>query len=340
MKAIILKKFGNAKQAFEFVERDIPVPEAGQLCIRVEAFGLNFADVMARRGLYQDCPPLPACLGYDVAGTVHSIGSEVSGFKIGDRVFGMTRFGGYSQYVCTDWQGVARIPQKMDAPTATALATQYTTAYHCAFEAARLHEGDKVLIQAGAGGVGTALVQLAKHFGCTVAATASTAKQDYLKNMGVDLPIDYTKEDYAQVIRAKWGKNPIDIAFDSVGGKSFVKGLKLLAPGGKIVPYGAAAQISGSKTNKLKAIGVGLGFGFFSPIPLLMRSQGIIGVNMLQIADYKAHLLQSNLNQVTKLVALGALKPVLGKLFSADQIAQAHSYLESRQSIGKIALKW
>ena len=340
MKSILLTKYGASSQAFEFVEREIPTPRPGEVCIKVASFGLNFADVMARRGLYQDAPSLPACLGYDVAGTIYAVAEDVNDFVVGERVFGMTRFGGYSEYVCTAAAGVAKTPLGMDSPTATALATQYATAYHCAYEAVRLHEGDRVLIQAGAGGVGTALVQFAKHNKCRIAATASSAKINHLKDYGVDLAIDYTKSDFVKIIEQAWGKNPIDIAFDSVGGRSFVKSYKLLSPGGKIVPYGAAAQITGGKTGKLKAARVGLGFGFFSPIPLLMKSQAIIGVNMLRIADHRPHILKEGMQRVSQLTEQGILKPVISKVFGAAHIAKAHDYLESRKSTGKVALTW
>ena len=340
MNAIFLKKYGDPEQAFE--QRELKIPEAGpgEVTIKVEAFGINFADVLARRGLYPDAPKNPALLGYDVAGTIYQIGEGVNGFSVGQRVTAMTRFGGYAEYAKTVQEGVAVIPDDLDCETATALTTQGCTAYYCAAESVQLHRGDKVLIQAAAGGVGTILVQIAKHKGCYVYGTASTKKQEYLKQIGVDFPIDYKENDFAEVINNHLGASALDVVFDSLGGKIFKKGMKLLGPGGRMVFFGAASQARGSKTSKLGALRVALGFGFWSPIPLIMKSQGLIGVNMLRIADHRPHVLNHCLKEVIKLTDQGVIKPNVGKVFQAEEIAEAHDYLESRRSTGKVVLKW
>lgn len=340
MKALYLTKYGNADDAFELKEIALPEPQPGEVRIKVDAFGLNFADVIARRGLYEDAPPLPSLLGYDVAGVIDQVGSLNSRFKKGDKVFALTRFGGYAEYVTTAESGVAIIPQGMDAPTATALATQAGTAYFCACESVSLHAGDKVLIQAAAGGVGTALVQIAKSKGCFVVGTASSGKQEYLKKLGVDLAIDYTKHDFVETIEKELGKKKIDVVFDSIGGKVFKKGLKTLAPGGRMVFFGAASQIRGAKTSKIKAALVGLGFGLYSPVLFIMRSQAMIGVNMLRIADHRPHILSHCLEQVRLLTEQGVIKPTISKVFPSTDLAEAHAFLESRKSTGKVAVKW
>ena len=341
MKAIYLTKYGNAEDAFEIRDVDIPKAESGEVVIKVGAFGLNFADVIARRGLYPDAPKNPALIGYDVAGTVHEIGEGVTGLKIGDRVTALTRFGGYAEYAKTIAEGVAKIPKELDYAKATALSTQACTAYYCADEAVQLHEGDHVLVQAAAGGVGIALVQIAKSKGCVVYGTASSKKQEFLQKIGVDVPIDYSKSDFYSIAKKHLGsRKGLDVVFDSIGGKTFKKGMKLLAPTGKMVSFGAASQIKGAKTNKLGAVRVALGFGFFSPISLIMKSQAIVGVNMLRIADNRPDIFEHCLKNVVKYAKDGIIKPELARLYKADQIAEAHYFLESRQSIGKIALEW
>ena len=341
MRAIYLTKYGNAESAFEIKETEIPIPENGDVVIKVEAFGVNFADVIARRGLYPDAPKNPALIGYDVAGTIHSVGAGVDKFKVGQRVTALTRFGGYAEYAKTIAEGVSVIPDDIDYATATALSTQACTAYYCAEEAVQLHHGDHVLVQAAAGGVGIALVQIAKHHGCIVYGTASSKKQEFLKEIGVDIPIDYTTTDFRKEVKKKLGdKKGLDVVFDSIGGKTFKRGLNLLGPTGRMVSFGAASQIKGSKTNKLGAIRVALGFGFFSPISMIMKSQAIIGVNMLRIADYRPHVFNKCLDGVVDLAKKGIIKPTVARVFKADQIAEAHYFLESRQSIGKVALEW
>lgn len=339
MKAIYLTKYGNSDKVFDIRDTDIPTAGQHEVIIKVHSFGLNFADVVARRGLYPEAPKNPAVLGYDVAGTIHQLGPDVKGFKVGDRVTALTRFGGYAEYAKSNIMGVAHLPEEIDYDMATALATQACTAYYCAEEMVSLHKGDAVLVQAAAGGVGSLLVQIAKHHGCKVYGTASTPKQDFLKSIGVDFPIDYTKKDALDEIIADRGKGP-DVIFDSIGGKAFRKGLKKLAPGGQIVSFGAAAQIKGSKTNILGAVSVLIGFGIYSPLPLLMKSKSMITVNMLQVADHKPATFNHVLNSVMKYAKDGIIKPTIAKSFSATDIAEAHDFLEMRKSIGKVVVNW
>lgn len=340
MKTWTLAKFGTPEKAFELREANIPVPRPHEVCIEAEAFGINFADIMARQGLYQDCPPLPAVIGYEVVGRIHAVGAQVQGFKVGQRVTGLTRFGGYAQYAVTDARATVHIPDDMPVGVAAALATQYATAYFCAEEMVRLHPGDHVLVQAAAGGVGTALVQLAKRRGCIVYGTAgSESKLEYLRKQGVDFPINYSTQDFEKVIRGHVGDRGLDVVFDSIGGTPVKKARRLLGAGGRIVCYGAA-EMTGSGMNIFKKIQVAAGFGFGSPISMLMTSKAFIGVNMLRIADHRPETIQRVLKEVTALVTSGVLTPVVGREFSYNELAEAHKYVETRQSVGKVVVKW
>lgn len=337
MKAIYLQKYGSAKEAFVVKETKIPTPKEDEVLIKVKYSGLNFADVIARRGMYPDAPKNPALLGYDVSGEISAVGEKVTEFKIGQQVVAMTRFGGYAEYAVTNKNGVAVVPDGYDMAAATVLATQACTAYYCAEDCVTLHKGDKVLIQAAAGGVGSLLVQIAKHHGCIVYGTASTGKQNFIKKLGVDYAIDYTKDNFYDVI--KGNGHQLDMVFDSLGGTAFAKGVKLLAPGGKMVCYGAAEQLE-SRKNKLKLISLAVGFGLFSPISLLMQSKSIITVNMLRIADFKQSVFNEVLQNVIKMADQKIITPHVSKVFPALDIAEAHDFLESRQSTGKVVLKW
>jgi NADPH2:quinone reductase len=340
MKAIFLVRNGDSSSAFEIRETPIPVPGHDEVVIRAEASGLNFADVMARRGLYKAAPPKPAILGYDIAGTIHSVGSGVSGLKKGQRVAAMSRFGGYAEYAVTKAGAVIPLPDGMDAALATSLATQASTAVYSALFASRLYKNEKILIHAAAGGVGTFLVQLAKSAECTVFGSASTSKHGYLKELGVDFPIDSRAENPYDQVTGLIGADKLDVVFDNIGGLSFKRGLAALGHGGRMVSYGAAAQNRGNRSGRLSSLRVGLGFGFHSPIRLIVRSSSIIGVNMLALADHKPAVMEEVMAEVGKLTRAGILKPVLGKSFPASEIAAAHDYLESRQSIGKVAITW
>jgi NADPH2:quinone reductase len=340
MKAALLKQLGNPHSAFEIREVNSPTLDTLDVLIQVEAFGLNFADVMARNGLYKDAPPIPSVLGYDVVGKVIESGGDEGKFLIGKRVVAMTRFGGYAELAKTDYRACAVIPEDWSATMATALATQYCTAYYAAFECVRLHANDTVLIHAAGGGVGTALTQLAKIAGCTIiGTTGSDSKFDYLREQGVDYPINYLKNDYEQEINRLIGKQKIDVAFNSVGGTTFKKDLRLLNKGGKSVVYGAAER-SGKKGGIFATLQLAWNFGIQSPIPLLVNSQGVIGVNMLRIADYKQNVLQHCLKEVVHMTTKGELVPQEGGTFGIDELGKAHEFLESRKSTGKIAVKW
>jgi NADPH:quinone reductase-like Zn-dependent oxidoreductase len=182
MKAFVLVKNGKPEVAFELQELPNPEPQPHEVVVETECFGLNFADIMARNGLYQDCPPLPTVIGYESVGKVVKLGKDVNSVAVGQRVVAFSRFGGYATHVTTDQRAVSPIPDDMDAGKACAFATQYCTAYYAAAEMTNLHEGDHVLIDAAAGGVGTALVQLAKRKNCIIYGGAGSDEK--LKTTG------------------------------------------------------------------------------------------------------------------------------------------------------------
>ena len=227
MKAAVLTAKGDASKAFQIKEVPKPRPKDLEVLIEVEAFGLNFADVMARRGLYNDAPPLPSVLGYDVVGEVVEAVCDNGKKLLVKRVVAMTRFGGYAEYAKTDVSGLAVISKNLEAVKASALATQYCTAYYGAMECTNLFEGDRVLIHAAAGGVGTAITQLAKLRGCEVIGlTSKEEKIEYLKNNGVDHPINISKGDYIDQIK-KISNEKMDVIFNSVGGKTYKKDIDI-----------------------------------------------------------------------------------------------------------------
>ncbi|MBX3028388.1 zinc-binding dehydrogenase [bacterium] len=340
MRAIVLARYGRPHEAFEIQERPTPEPAPGQVRIAVEAFGLNYADVSARQGTYMDAPPIPCVIGYEVVGRVDALGAGVTAPAIGQRVAALTRFGGYATAAVTDARAAVPIPDDLDAGLAVALPTQGGTAYYCAEEMVRLHPGEHVLVQAAAGGVGTLLVQLCKRRGCIVHGTAgSDEKLDYLRRLGVDHPINYRRDDFAAAVRRVRGDAGLDVIFDSLGGSAVRKGLQLLAPGGRIVCLGAAERDAGA-LQWLRDARFALSFGFIHPIPLLMHSKSLIGVNMLRISDHRPETLRRVLEAVIDLALKDEIRPTVGGRFHAEQIADAHELLGSRGSTGKIVVDW
>ncbi len=340
MRAMYLVRTGEAAQAFELREAPTLEPAAGQVRIAVEGFGLNYADVVARNGLYQDAPPMPSVLGYEVVGRVDALGAAIDSLAVGQRVTALTRFGGYATHALADARATAPIPEDMDVGVAAALPTQGCTAYYMAEEMVRLHAGDHVLVHAAAGGVGTLLVQFCKRRGCVVYGTAgSDEKLGLLRELGVDHPINYRRADFAAEARRGCGDGGLDVIFDSIGGATTRKGMALLGAGGRMVCFGAADHTPGL-LQPLRSLRFALSFGLPHPILLMLRSRGFIGVNMLRIADSRPLVLQRCLRAVVDLALQGELRPIVGGRFPAAQLGAAHALLESRRSTGKIVVTW
>ncbi|MBS1617080.1 MAG: zinc-binding dehydrogenase [Bacteroidetes bacterium] len=339
MKAAVLVRTGDAAKAFEIREVPVPKIQAGEVLIKVEGFGLNFADVVAREGMYQDAPPIPAILGYDVVGRITEVAPDVQSVKVGDRVTALTRFGGYAEYAVGNALAIAKISDDMPIGEATALTTQYCTAYYAAAEAANIQEGDRVLIHSAAGGVGTALVQYARYKKCEIFATAgSESKLKMLQEAGVHHAINYQTEDFEQVIRDKTSGVGVDAIFDAVGGSNVKKGFRsLIHGGGRIVCYGASTITGQNIFGKISTL---LGFGLYHPIQFMSTSRAIIGVNMLRIADNKPTTLARCLKEVVTLHEQGIFKPLVGGVYPVAQLAEAHAALEGRKTVGKITVTW
>jgi NADPH:quinone reductase-like Zn-dependent oxidoreductase len=332
MQAMYLVRTGDAAQAFELRDAPTPEPAAGQVRIAVDAFGLNYADVSARQGLYQDAPPMPSVIGYEVVGRVDALGPGVENLAPGQRVTALTRFGGYATHAVTDARAVAAIAEDMDVGVAAA--------YYRAEEMVRLHAGDHVLVHAAAGGVGTLLVQLCKRRGCVVYGTVgSDDKLPLLRDLGVDHPINYRSSDFAAEVRRLRGAEGLDVIFDSIGGKTTRQGMTLLGAGGRMVGFGAADHTPGP-LQPLRSLRFALSFGLPHPVLLLMRSRAFIGVNMLRIADQRPFVLQRCLQAMVDLARRGELRAIVGGRFPVTQLGAAHALLESRRSTGKIVVTW
>jgi NADPH:quinone reductase-like Zn-dependent oxidoreductase len=339
MRAAVLVRNTSADKAFEIRELQIPEVPDNFVLIQVESFGLNYADVMARKGQYRDAPPMPSVLGYDVCGRIYAVGKKVTLHQVGDRVTALTRFGGYAEFAVTDERAAVKIEQNTDSVAALSLATQGATAWYSAEEVCSLYKNERVVITAAAGGVGSLLVQLAKLRDTKVYGIVSTeGKEQIGRSLGADGVLNRSKGDIFQQYQAFEGKKAIDVMFDSAGGSYVKKGIKNLAPGGRMVCYGGS---QGSNANNIfKLIPFALSFGFYHPVPFLMNSQAIIGVNMLRLADHKPDVLKRCIEEPVKLFNEGKLKPLAGKLFSIEHLADAHEAIEHGKVPGKVAVKW
>lgn len=339
MKAWILEKHGAPESAFALCDRPDPVPGTGQVLIRSEGFGLNYADVMARKGLYRDAPEPPCVIGYECVGRVEGLGEGAPRELLGRRVTAITRFGGYAEQVITDHRACAMIPDGTGLGEACALATQGCTAWYMAMHARPLREGERVLVHSAAGGVGHLLVMIALRQGCEVFAVASgEEKMRFLRDLGVQHVIDRARQDYPEAVRRATGGAGIDVSFNAVGGSTFKKDRALLGMGGALVLYGGAER--GNGAGPFATLGFVWRMGLVVPILLMMRSQSLIGVNMLRIGEAKPGVLAEVMRACVAAAGEGWLRPHAHDVFPAGQLAQAHTLLERGHSMGKVALRW
>ena len=338
MRAFVLEEFSDSPDIFKMRELEVPTPGPLEVCIKVAAFGLNYADIMARQGLYRGAPPLPFVMGYDVEGEISGVGENVKDFRIGDKVFALTRFGGYAEYALSSELAVGHLSGDAPLGMGCALAVHGLTAFHCAIHVQNLMPGEKVVVHAAAGGLGICLMQLALWKKChVIAVVGNEEKAAYVKNLGAHHVINHQKEDYTEYIQ-KHLEGKVDVVFDNVGGKSIKKAKSIIAPGGRIISLGAAA-LSG-KHGKLNLLKLALGFGWFSPIPFLGKSQSFIGVNMLKIADKRPDIIAHEFRQVENLYHDKILHPLVGKIFPHTELAKAHAHMQDRKAIGKIVVQW
>jgi len=339
MEAVVQVRKGRVAQAFEVRKLAVPRPAANEVLIRVEAFGLNYADAMAIRGQYRDAPPLPCVLGYDVCGVVADKGAAVTEVAIGDRVAAMTRFGGYAGYAVTDQRAVVKVEAATPVTDALALATQAATAWYCAREACTVYEGERVIVTAAAGGVGSLILQLCRLRKAKVYGIVSTgAKEAIIRDLGADGTLNRSKGDVFAQYEQMEGPGAIDVMFDSAGGSYIRKAMRALAPGGRLVGYGGAQGSDAG--NIFKMVSFALSFGFFHPAPFLLRSRSFTGVNMLRLADHKPWLVQRCLAEASQHYRQGLLRPLPGKIYPVADLVTAHQDLMEGKVPGKIAIVW
>ncbi len=333
MKALWLIKLGT----WEIWETPEPQPKPGEVRLAVRATGLNFAELMASQGLYPDAPKLPAILGYEVAGVIDAVGDGVDTARIGERVVGMTHFGGHAQYACIPSAFALAIPSRMSYEVAAALPLTYLTAYHVLFFAANLRAGESVLVQMAAGGVGTAVLQLCRTVpNVTTFGTASAGKHQVLRDNGCTYPIDYHAVDYAAQVRRLTEGRGVDIALDPLGGRDTLKGYRLLRAGGRIVVYGFA-NLQRPRRNLLRLIGQVVRVPRFSPLRLMSANRGVIGVHLGHLSD-RADLLLGEMQALLALYEQGKIAPVIDCALPIERAAEGYARMASGSNVGKIIL--
>ncbi len=339
MKAIAITGFGTT-DVLQIRDMPKPAPGPDEVLIKVSYFGINFADILARVGLYPDAPKVPFVPGYEVSGVVEEIGSDVSHISRGAPVIAFTPFGGYAEYVVAPAKAVVSLPNVSFLKEGAALPVVYATAYYSLIHMVNIRPGDRVLIQAAAGGVGLAAVQLAKMAGAEIFGTVgSVAKMDYLKKIGVQHPINYQAEDLGKRIMKLTQNEGVDIILDSLGGDFIPKGMKMLRAGGRFISIGVSSMTPEKKRNLVKVVWQVIRFPKLNTMKLLSDSKAFIGVNMKAISEQKPQLLAELLKRVLALWSEKKLTPIIDKVFPFDKIADAHQYVQGRKNIGKVLVE-
>ncbi len=316
-----------------------PEPGPGEVRLRVRAAGVNFADLMARKGLYPDAPPPPCVVGYEVAGDVDAVGPGVTAFQPGDRAFGITRFGGYASAVCVPEEQLFPMPEGMDYATAAAIPVNYLTAYAALVVMGNVRAGQRVLIQNAGGGVGLAAIDIGRILGAELIGTASAWKHATLRERGLHHAIDYRHEDVVATVRTITQGRGVDVVLDPIGGQSWAQGLALLKPLGRLVCYGVSTLSTGRRRTLRGMVRWLLRSPWlkFTPVYLMNHNQGVLGINLGHLWDERDSL-RAWMLHILRWYEEGHIAPRVDKTFPLEHAAAAHTYIEERRNLGKVIL--
>src|SRR5215204_4659342 len=322
MKAVQVSAFGEPG-VLELTEVEKPSPGEGEVLIEVKAVGVNYADTMRRRNEYVEETPLPFVPGSEVSGVVAEVAASAEDESEGDRVITLLGTGGYAEYVTAPASNLILIPDSMAFEEAAAIPLQGLTAYHVLKTSGMLEEGESVVVHAAGGGVGTLAVQMAKLMDANpVIATASTQeKLDLAKELGADVLINYTEDDWPEQVREATGGEGADVILEMVGGDFIQKNLKCLATFGRVVVYGAASGERGSLV----------------PMNLMYKNHTVAGFYLPQIMS-RPELFGPSLKEMLGWISSGDLKLTVSARYPLEQASEAHEALEGRQTTGKIVL--
>jgi NADPH:quinone reductase-like Zn-dependent oxidoreductase len=336
MRQIVTSRNGGV----EVLEVQIaPDPKAGpgEVVIGVRAAGLNFADILARQGLYPDGPKKPCVMGYEVAGVVEEVGEGADRDLLGKPVVAMTRFKGQAEKVVVGAKQVFEKPEALSFEEAAAIPVNYLTAYALLVVMGGLRKGESVLIHNAGGGVGLAALDIAKKIGATTYGTASPGKHDFLRERGLDHPIDYRTQDWLPILKQLTNGRGVELVIDPIGGAHWKKSYAALRTTGRLGMFGVSIASADGVKGKLKLIKAALQMPRFHPLGLLNKNRGVFGLNlghMWHEQEKVAEWVQAIMAGVRE----GWIRPHVDKAFPFEQAAAAHSYMESRKNIGKVVL--
>ena len=312
-------------------------PGKGEVLIRVKAAGLNFADILARQGLYPDGPKKPCVMGYEVAGVVEGVGDQVDHALVGKAVVAMTRFGGQSELVVVNSKQFFEKPESLSFEQGAAIPVNYLTAYALLAVMGSLQPGESVLIHNAGGGVGLAALDIAKRLNAVTYGTASPSKHEFLRRRGLDHPIDYRNQDWLPVLKEMTNGHGVELVIDPIGGGHWKKSYLALRSTGRLGMFGVSTASANGLKGKLGLLKAAWQTPWFHPFGLLNKNKGVFGLNlghMWHEGEKVAEWMRTILDGVKE----GWVRPHVDKAFPFDQVGEAHTYIESRKNIGKVVL--
>ena len=318
-------------------ERPDPQPKSGQVTVRVKAAGLNFADILARQGLYPDGPPKPCVMGYEVSGTIESVGPGIDPDLAGRPVIAMTRFAGQAELVAVSFAQTFDKPDSLTFEEAAAIPVNYLTAWALLVTMGGLKKDEAVLIHNAGGGVGLAALDIAKHIGARTFGTASAGKHEFLRARGLDHPIDYREQDWLPVLMSLTDNRGVELIIDPLGGPNWKKSYRALRPTGRMGVFGMSVASASGITGKVRALKAILAMPRFNPIGLMNRNKGVFGLNLGHMWG-EGEKVAGWTREIMTGVAEGWIKPHVDRAFPFDQIQEAHTHIESRRNTGKVVL--
>lgn len=336
MRQIVMTKAGGVG-VLKIQEAEEPRPGMGEVKIGVKAAGINFADIMARKGIYPDAPKKPCVVGYEVSGLIESVGEDVDPSLVGNPVIAVMRFGGYAEKVTTPVSYVFKMPDSLSFEQGAAIPVNYLTAYQLLVVMGGLKKNERLLIHNAGSGVGLAALDVAKHIGAITYGTASSPKHEFLMERGLQHAIDYRTQDWLKEIQKITGGQGIDLIIDPIGGKNTWKCYRALASAGRLGLFGLSTATQTRYSVKLNLVKTVLQMPRFHPVRLMNANKGIFGVNIGHMWE-KEEKMRPWLQEIIKGIDEGWVKPCVDSVFPFEKVAEAHSYIEGRRNTGKVVL--
>ncbi|HZR37464.1 MAG TPA: zinc-binding dehydrogenase [Nevskia sp.] len=336
MKQVFITGIGGPDK-LQLREAPDPQPQAGEVRIRVRAAGVNFADILARKGLYPDAPRLPAVVGYEVSGLIDALGAGAGAEWQGREVLALTRFTGYADTVVVPLAQVFAKPAALSHEQAAAIPVNYLTAWQLMKVVGALSPGETVLIHNAGGGVGLAAIDIGRHLGATLIGTASAGKHAFLRQRGLHHAIDYRGGDWTPELMRLTGGRGVELILDPLGGGHWKKSYRALRHSGRLGMFGASTLSESGLPRPLAFLKIGVSLPWFNPIGLMNENRGVFGVNLGHLWHENPKV-RSWTDALLQGVSEGWARPHVDKAFPLAEAGAAHTYIEERRNTGKVVL--